>query len=461
VIRLTKREREVAELVAAGLTSRQIADRLFIGVRTAEFHVDQLRNKLGVRSRAEIAAFWVEHRASAGVSPNGAESAAPAVSRDPGRRRRHEWRHVRAAVAAGALGVAIVVGVIVTMPRIQGSQPRPRIVALAGTGTAGFSGDGGPAREAALREPNGIAVDAGGRVYVATGGRIRRIGRDGIISTVAGTSGFGSSEDGGAATLAQLDTGGKWGNTGLALDREGAVYVPDGYHQRVRKVTSDGIITTTAGTGTAGYSGDGGPARAAELNLPRGAAVDAQGNVFIAEAGGHRVRRVDAAGTISTYAGTGTPGSGGDGGPAAAAQLNGPEALALDAAGNLFIADTLNNRIRRVALDGTITTVAGTGTFGFGGDGGLATRAHLKLPRGLATDPRGLLYIADSDNNRIRRVDAAGIITSVAGTGKAGYSGDGESPLQAQLDEPDGVAVDSHGRVYIADSGNQRVRILL
>jgi DNA-binding CsgD family transcriptional regulator/sugar lactone lactonase YvrE len=457
---LTKREREVAELVAAGLTSRQIADRLFIGVRTAEFHVDQLRNKLGVRSRAEIAAAWVQQRAAADASPNGEVSelpaAVPARRRSAGRR----WPRVGAALAVAVLGAATVVGVIVTWPHIQGAQPGQTIVSLAGTGTAGFSGDGGPARQAALREPNGIALDADGGVYVAAEGRIRHIGRDGVISTVAGAGGLGSSEDGGAATIADLDTGGKWGNTGLAVDRDGAIYVPDGRHHRVRKVTGDGIITTIAGTGRAGGSGDGGPARAAQLDLPRGVAIDSRGVVFIAEAGGHRVRRVDPGGIISTYAGTGDPGAAGDGGPAVAAQLNGPEALALDRAGNLFIADTLNNRIRRVALDGTITTVAGSGAFGFAGDGGPATRARLGLPRGLASDPRGHIYIADSDNNRIRRVDAAGIITTVAGTGRAGYSGDGQSPLRAQLDEPDGVAVDGRGRVYIADAGNHRVRIL-
>jgi DNA-binding CsgD family transcriptional regulator len=478
--KLTRRERDVAELLAQGLTNREIAERLFIGVRTAEYHVDQLRNKLGVRSRAQVAVMWMEQKAAVDTSggvrsevvletgQNGAEQ--EKVGR-VGRtlsaleRRQHRvastgrprWLHAVAAISLAGLALG---GGLFTWPRIHLGQPAVYIQTFAGIGVASFSGDGGPATRAALREPNGIAVGPMGAVFVATDGRIRRISADGAITTVAGNGNLGSSGDGGAAALAEIGVAGKWGNTGLAVDNAGSVYIPDAVAHSVRRISPAGIITTIAGTGTPGESGDGGPANAATLTSPRGVAVDDRGAIFIAEAGGHRVRRIDPSGVISRYAGTGEVGSGGDGGPAAAAQLNAPEAVVLDRAGNLFIADTANNRIRRVALDGSISTVAGDGRYGFSGDGGPATKAQLALPRGLASGSHGVIHIADSDNHRVRLLDAAGTINTIAGTGTAGYSGDGDSPPRAQLNEPDGVAVDDHGRLYIADAGNHRIRIV-
>jgi sugar lactone lactonase YvrE len=458
----------VAELVAEGLTNREIAERLFIGVRTAEYHVDQLRSKLGVRSRAQVAALWVQQARLEAAHGDGGVPAAPAVpaasvpASRPRRRlasyaRLQKWKVMP---SAGLAVLLVLVGGVLTWPRIQVVRPHPSIETFAGVGVGSFAGDGGPARRAALREPSGVAVGRDGAVYVAADGRVRRIGPDGMISTVAGTGTLGSSGDGGAAVLAQIGVAGRYGNTGMAVDPDGALYVPDIYGHRVRRIAPGGTITTIAGTGIAGDSGDGGPAVAAALIVPRGLAVDDRGDLFIADAGRHRVRRVDATGTITTLAGSGVSGSGGDGGPATAAQLDAPEALALDRSGNLFIADTGNNRVRRVALDGSITTVAGNGAFGFSGDGGKATAARLALPRGLVTDPRGLLYIADSDNNRVRRVDAAGTITTVAGTGAAGFSGDGGPATQARLDGPDGVALDGAGRLFIADAGNHRVRVV-
>ena len=223
----------------------------------------------------------------------------------------------------------------------------------------------------------------------------------------------------------------------------------------------DNTIYTIAGTGANNFSGDGGLATAAELNSPKGLAVDAAGNLFIADSTIHRVRRVDATtGIITTMAGTGAFGSGGDGGLATAAQLGGPNGLAFDAAGNLFIADSFNNRIRRVdAATGIITSVAGTGVGGFSGDGGLATAAEFNLPRGLAIDAAGNLFISDVFNNRVRRVDAVtGVITTVVGSGAGGFSGDGGLATAAELDFPEGLAIDTAGDLFIADFANNRIR---
>ena len=218
-----------------------------------------------------------------------------------------------------------------------------------------------------------------------------------------------------------------------------------------------GTITTIAGTGERGFGGDGGPATQARLNYPYGVAVDGAGNLYIADLANHRIRKVDSTGTITTFAGTGERGFGGDGGPASQAQINFPTGVAVDEAGNLYIADWSNARIRKVDGTGTITTIAGTGELGFGGDGGPAIQARLSLPYSVAVDGAGNLYIADQYNNRIRRVDSTGTITTIAGTGERGFSG---PATQAQLDDPTGVAVDGAGNLYIADASNHRIRLL-
>ncbi len=333
-----------------------------------------------------------------------------------------------------------------------------RIVTAAGSETSGFGGDGGAAAAAQLREPNGVAVDGSGNIYIAdtNNHRIRKVDSGGAITTVAGsgTSGFGG--DGGAAAAAQLREPG-----GAAVDSAGNLYIADAGNHRIRKVDSGGAITTVAGSGTSGFGGDGGAAAAAQLREPGGAAVDSAGNLYIADAGNHRIRKVDSGGAITTVAGSGTSGFGGDGGAATAAGLDNPIGVAVDSAGNLYIADAGNHRIRKVDTLGAITTVAGSGTAGYSGDGGAATAAQLSSPYGVAVDSAGNLYIADESNHRIRKVDSGGAITTVAGSGTAGYGGDGGAATAAQLREPIGVAVDSAGNLYIADTGNHRIRWVL
>uniref|UniRef100_UPI001FE0E2EF NHL repeat-containing protein n=1 Tax=Spirosoma luteum TaxID=431553 RepID=UPI001FE0E2EF len=314
------------------------------------------------------------------------------------------------------------------------------ISTVAGTGISGFSGDGGAATAASLSGPSGLAFDASGNFYIADGGnqRIRKVSTAGIISTVAGTGISGFSGDGGAATSASL-----YGPADMAYDASGNLYIADIGNRRVRKVNTSGIISTVAGNGFVGFSGDGGAATAAGLYFPTGVAYDASGNLYIADANNNRIRKVSPSGIISTVAGSG--GSGfflGDGGPATAASLVSPTSVAVDASGNLYIAELNNARIRKVSTSGIISTVAGNGSQGFSGDGGPATAASLVSPTSVAVDASGNLYIADFDNHRIRKVSTSGIISTVVGTGVAGFSGDGGPATGALLYRPSGVVVD-------------------
>src|ERR1035437_6563051 len=315
---------------------------------------------------------------------------------------------------------------------------------VAGNGTTGFSGDNGPATSAQLYNPQGLAVDAAGNLYISDTQnlRVRKVS-NGVITTVAG-GGFGLG-DNGPATSAQLGF-----PEGVAVDSAGNLYIADPGSERVRKV-SNGVITTVAGNGTQGFSGDNGPPTIAQLNGPSGVAVDAAGSLYIADTYNHLVRKVSN-GVITTVAGNGTQGFSGDNGPATSAQLGFPEGLAVDSAGSLYIADQENNRIRKVS-NGVITTVAGGGTSGLG-DNGPATSAQL-TPSGVAADSAGNLYIADTGNIRIRKV-SNGVITTVAGGGS--FLGDNGPATSAQLVNPLGVAVDSAGNLYIPDAGNNRIR---
>ncbi len=346
--------------------------------------------------------------------------------------------------------------VLFTAPII--SQAQGVISTIAGNGTQASSGDGGPATSASL-QPIGLAVDRSGNVYIADRATsvIRKVNAAGVISTVAGYAGEPMNgdgiNDGGPATKAGIYLNSE--HNGLAVDSAGNLYIADEGHNRIRKVdVSTGIITTVAGNGTPGHSGDGGPATSAQLLEPLGVAFDKAGNFYIADS--NSVRKVNTSGTITTVAGgmlTATPG---DGGPATSAGVI-PRAVAIDAAGNIFISDYLTDAVREVNTKGIINTVAGVpGGSGSSGDGGPATSALFGGIYGIAVDSAENLYIADFGNNRVRVVNAAGIITTAAG-GTSRTLGDGGPPTSAYL-EPDDVAVDSAGNYYIADYANNRVR---
>ena len=337
------------------------------------------------------------------------------------------------------------------------------ITGVAGRGSSGSSGDAMPASEAYLSYPNGLAVGADGSVYIADSAnhRIRRIGVDNIITTVAGNGVAGYSGDGGLATAAQLNY-----PIDVAFGPDGSLYIADSGNYRIRKVTPLGIITTVAGVGPGGFSADGKPATEVHLNSPYGLAVGPDSSLYIAEFYGNRVRRVGPEGIITTVAGTGASGFSGDGGLATAAQLNNPSGLAVGGDGSLYIADKSNQRIRRVGIDGTITTVAGNGSSGHGGDGGPAIQAQLHNINRIAVGPDGSLYIADSnygffDYTRgmyVRRVRPDGIMTTVAGSDIWGDGGDGGSASQARFGAIEGVAIGPDNRVYISDNYFMRVR---
>jgi hypothetical protein len=333
-------------------------------------------------------------------------------------------------------------------------QVTAKITTAAGNGLPGLSGDGGLATLARLTNPAGVLIDPTGNVFIGDSGnaRVRKVNFSGIISTAAaGTSGA----------------------TGMAMDSKGNLYIAGQLAHAVFGMAPNGSLTQMFGSGirTGSIDGEGGDPRddlgdgkhafECTLNFPTDVALDAAGNRYIADKNNHRVRMVDKeTGIITTIAGTGVAGSTGDGGQAKSAQLNLPSGIAFDSAGNLYIAENGGNRVRKVTPGGIISTVAGNGTYGFSGDGGAATSAKLASPFGVAIDGSGNLYIADANNHRIRKVDGSGVITTIAGNGSPGFSGDGGASTEAKLDEPMGVAVDCAGNIAIADTYNHRVRRL-
>ncbi len=331
------------------------------------------------------------------------------------------------------------------------------VTKIVSTVAGGATGDGGPATAAHLNSPRGVEADGAGNFYIADAlnYRIRKIDAAGNISTVAGNGTNGFSGDGDLATLAQLRH-----PVNTALDGDGNLYIADAFSNRIRKVDADGNISTIAGIGRNGFGGDGNLATLATLHYPWDVALDGSDNLYIADRDNRRIRMIDAdSKIISTVAGDGTRGDGGDGDQATAAQLNSPHGVAVDGDGNLYIADSGSHRVRKVDADGDISTVAGDGTRGFSGDGGQATAAQLNYPYSLALDGDGNLYIADRNNYRIRWVNAdTGIIATVAGTGARGFSKDGGLATQSRLYGADGVAVDGAGYIYIGDTSSHRIR---
>jgi sugar lactone lactonase YvrE len=334
-----------------------------------------------------------------------------------------------------------------SVPAMAAAEPGV-ITTVAGNGISGYTGDGGPATSAELDVSEGVAVDAAGNLYIAGINRVRKVDQNGIITTVAGSGTIGQSGDGGPATSSSLEIG------GIAADAAGNLYIVDG--NRIRKVDRSGIITTVAGNGNPGYSGDGGPATGAELDTPQSVVLDVYGNLYIADTFNNCIRKVDNSGVITTVYSRGKPHSG--------FGLPGSLEMTVDAAGNIYTVDAYGNRIDMIAKDGTITTVAGNGNGGYSGDGGPAASAGLDGPSSMVVDAHGNLYFIDG-GTRIRRVDAGGTITTVAGDGNPGYFGDGGSAASAELaatggaiySSPD-LAVDASGNLYIADTGNNRIR---
>ncbi len=347
---------------------------------------------------------------------------------------------------------------LIVMASIAKQVKAQIITTVCGNGTAGYSGDGGQATNAELYYPTGVAFDAAHNLHIVDfyNNRIRKITTTGIITTVAGTGTAGFSGDGGQATAAELNN-----PTAISFDASGNLYIADRINYRIRKVNSLGIITTVAGGVTQGYSGDGGPATAAELNSPVVITFDASGNLYMGD--NSCIRKVNTNGIITTIAGNGGAlgqGYSGDGGPATDAKLDDPFGLAFDAVGNLYIADYSKYCIRKVNTVGIITTFAGTGTGGYSGDGGIATNAELYYPAGLAFDAAGNLYIADDANNRVRKINTAGIITTIVGDGTLGFSGDGAAATAAEINSPWDICFDAAGNLYMADEGNMRIRMV-
>src|SRR5450755_2133817 len=337
--------------------------------------------------------------------------------------------------------------------RIRRVSAQRIITTFAGTGICGYGGDGSPATAAAIYNVYGMAFDHRGNLLIAVGNRIRSISPGGTISTVAGNGGFGSTGDGGPATKASLR-----GADGVSVDPFGNIFIADTLDSVIRKVDAAGIIHTVAGNHTSGFSGDGGPATSAALNFSFSVVADGSGNVYIADTNNRRIRKVDSTGTIQTYAGTGDYGNTGSGGPATAAGIGPPSVLHLGG-GKLYLSTSLDVIWIVDLKTSIINLVAGNGSAGYNGDGQTALSTSLTQPYGIALDGAGGFYVADSGNNRVRHIDASQIVSTVAG----GTLGDGGPATQASLNFSNTseflhFTFDPSGNLYIADVGDCRVR---
>ncbi len=376
------------------------------------------------------------------------------------------WKEKRMSVkrANGMCFLPLLCGVLLILATMQlpaadsasgaPAYPPGTIITIAGAGTNGYA-EGGPLVSTGPFAAYGLLFDASGNLYISDFGNsvIRKVDSAGTIRTIAGNGTNGFSGDGGPATSAQLNA-----PYSVALDSRGNLYIADYDNNRIRKVDAMGIISTVAGTGIPGFSGDGGPAAAAQIHRPSSIAIDSKDNLYIADWSNSRIRKVDTSGIISTFAGGGGFGYAGDGGPAASAKLRYPTCVAIDSTDNLYITDNSNYRIRKVDTSGIISTVAGAGAPGFSGDGGPALSALIYDPWTPVFDAAGNMYFADSLNNRVRKIDTSGTISTVAGTGIRGFSGDGGPATLAKMAEPLCVTLDSTGNLYIASYRNFCIR---
>lgn len=337
------------------------------------------------------------------------------------------------------------------------------ITTFAGSGEGGYNGDKLAASQVAINKVTAAVTDAYGNLYYAdmNNNRIRKVNTDGVVETIAGTGMAGYTPDGGLAINAAISQ-----PAGIAIDKEGNIYFSEYINACVRKISRNGILSTVAGGNGAGFSGNGGLATAARLQGPGAIVMDKEGNLYISDGDNNCVRKVSTTGIITMYAGngkgygTGRGGYSGDGGKATAAELNQPGALALDDKGNLYISDCFNHCIRKVGANGIITTFAGSGTGGYAGDNGKATKAQLNFPEGIAIGAGGNLYIADHANNRIRMVNTDGVITTVAGTGSAVLSGDNGPASMAGIGKPSFVILSNNNTLFIGDNANNRIRMI-
>ena len=445
-VRLSRREGEVAVLVAEGLTNRDIAKRLFISERTVDGHLEHVREKLAVNTRAQIAAWVVRQEAPRALVAAPAE---PVSRPAPARRlmaRPQIWVATALLLAVLAAGVGLLRLTAPTGPTIKTIAGSVSLNSVAG---GGYTGNGALAINAQLSRPSDVVVAPDGTIYIADYGNgvVRAVATDGTITSYTGRSGEPLATDGEIADTVSF------GNpSNLACDPGGNVYIltdlagmlevwkvrPDRFISRVVSIgptTNTNLYKTPAG----------------------GLAVADDGTLYIADRLDNRVWKF-ANGRKSLYAGTGEAGFSGEGGAAEGAKLDWPTGLALDNRGNLYIADTQNNRIRKVDTFGIITTVAGSGAGGDSGDGGPALQAHLSIPFGVAVAADGTLVIADTGNNRLREVTPWHQILALAGAKQAGFAGDNRPAIAAELSEPEGVAFDRNGNLFVADTGNHRVR---